>query len=725
MRGTNKADRRLLREKRSTRCCGGWLIGFTIAFFVLFLVLIFTVPSDAVYEYRDNHPSILSVNSRDRRTDCPERYDAELAMCVPRLPIPDPIVEELKDTAIDPCQSFYHHSCGNWIRNHTNEDRAFTYVFRKNRKRIRDIATSPSSGAPYLLYRSCLDTLVHGKHKLETAEEIKHLNDHILSRLHSHKDLPMVFGRLTKYGLTAPFGISIENHPTEPRMIPLIMKTDNFLSTINIEDVIDIGLAEMAQLELLLETLNNFQTPTNIEEEDLSYTQYVKTQFPQDIHNFSSAEEFWKQYFLELGGPNLEHDLLINEQVWIPSADHAYVSHLLNVMETIPIEQWRVYVKYSILYNTHNYMPILPTDSYFRHHGSSKSKHLYVYHRRALDNIQEKHCIQLTNQLLPGMMAKTYMDVFMPNVEETRQRVVTLAEDIRSAYVSLIDSTSWLTVETRQRARDKISNIIIRAVHPNTWETEPFQSRISKTRYVGNLNLIRQYRVQRNLQLWSLYKTTEKSNGRDAVQRFGAPLTTVNAYYSPVTNTITVFAGIVSEPFYHKDYSPVALYATLGMIIGHELSHGMDNSGRLFDANGSLTDWWPVEDVDMFLHRAQCIVREYGPPQGCENVNYGEQTLGEDIADITGITLALNAYESRYGSSATMENRQKFFTIFAQMWAESYDQAHLCNRVDNDVHAVAWFRVDKTLRQLKSFQQAFNCPDGSGMVNKNKCTIYG
>lgn len=711
------------RERRSARCCGGWLIGFTIAFFIIFLLLIFLVPIDSGYEIRENHPSILSLNSKDRRADCPERYDADLAMCVPRLPLPDPIVEELKDTSISPCQSFYHHSCGNWIRNHTNEDRAFTYVFRKNRKRIRDIVTSPTSGAPYLFYRSCLDTLVHGQHRAETLEEIKHLEDHILSRLHSHNDLPMIFARLTKYGLTAPFGITIENHPTEPRMIPLLIKTDNFLSTINIEDIIDIDMFEMAQLELLLEKLGDYHVD-NLSD-NLGYVEYVKTQFQNDIHNFSNAEEFWKQYFLELGGPNFEHELLINEQAWIPSADYAFITHLLNIMETVPIEQWKAYVKYSILYNTHNYMPILPTDSYFRHHDQFSNKHLYVYHRRALDSIQEKHCIQLTNQLLPGMMAKTYMDLFMPNVEETRQRVTTLAEDIRSAYVSLIDSTQWLTRETRVKARDKISNIIIRAVHPNMWETEPFQSRISKTRYVGNLNLIRQYRIQRNLQLWSLYKTTEKSNGRDAVQRFGAPLTTVNAYYSPVTNTITIFAGIVSEPFYHKDYSPVALYATLGMIIGHELSHAMDNSGRLFDAQGSLTDWWPVEDVDMFLHKSQCIIKEYGPPHGCENVNYGEQTLGEDIADITGITLALKALETRYMERLSVRDRQNFFTIFAQMWAESYDQAHLCNRVDNDVHAVAWFRVDKTLRQLKTFRDAFNCPMGSEMVNKNKCIIYG
>jgi endothelin-converting enzyme len=196
-----------------------------------------------------------------------------------------------------------------------------------------------------------------------------------------------------------------------------------------------------------------------------------------------------------------------------------------------------------------------------------------------------------------------------------------------------------------------------------------------------------------------------------------------------VTNTITIFAGIVSDPFYNPGYSPAALYATLGMIIGHELSHAMDNTGRLFDKDGSLIDWWQDHDVSEFERRSQCIVSEYGPPQGCENAQYGIQTLGEDIADITGITLALNAFKRALGpagggAGTQQQQIQTFFTIFAQMWAESFDQSHVCNRVENDEHALAWYRVDKTLRQLTAFQRAFGCTDGDRMVNPNQCIVY-
>ena len=277
-----------------------------------------------------------------------------------------------------------------------------------------------------------------------------------------------------------------------------------------------------------------------------------------------------------------------------------------------------------------------------------------------------------------------------------------------------------MSEETKTKAVKKIEAIIVRAIHPNTWLVESFADRIVIDRYMHNLNLVRRFRVQMNLQMWSMHR---ESSPRDAIQRFGAPLTTVNAFYSGTSNTITVFAGIITEPFYSEHFSDVTLYATIGSIVGHELSHALDNQGRLFDLEGSLVDWWKKSDVDAFNERTQCIIDEFKTPAGCENANYGLQTLGESLADITGLTISYNAYFKNKNRPA--EESRWFYVVFSQLWSNSYDQIHLCNQINSDVHAIASYRVDKSLRQLDSFKKAFRCKSGDKMVNVNKCKIYG
>jgi len=697
---------------------GAWFFWFIfIIFLFTFIALAFIYPADPYYHYQ---PVRTGSNVRTQRTECTsgEEYSEELQLCAPKTNTPIPVLPELYDLSTDVCQSFYQHSCGNWIRNHTNEDRSFTYVYRKNKKHVYDIISNPDSGPVYTFFRSCLDTLVHGKHHFENNVEQKHLLEQTVERLNSHADIPVIFARLARYGYITPFTVSIESHPTKPQMIPLITK-NGFYSI----DEQFLSLKEYAQMEAVVQQLNMWYVEHNSAEE--SFQEYVQTSFQNDVRNFTTFkhDNFWKEYFIELAGPNLEHDLLLNELAWIPDADFGYIQSILDNMKMITLQQWRIYCKYSVMYGTSQFMPVLPHDSYFRSHDYTHHKIRYAEHqlnRRVQDTVQEHHCLALTNVMLPGMLAKQYLHDYMPDHERIRRKVTTIVENVRDQYSLLIRATDWMSPETKQQAVEKIEAIIVRAVHPNVWSTEPFADRLAIDRYMHNLNLVRRYRVQRNLQMWSLY---EETNPRDAIQRFGAPLTTVNAFYASTSNTITIFAGIITEPFYSEQFSDVTLYATLGMIAGHELSHAMDNQGRLFDKEGSLVDWWKESDVESFNERAQCIVDEYVVPGGCENANYGTMTLGEDIADITGLMLAYNAYFAK--KNRPEQEKRWFYTIFSQIWAASFQQEVLCDRVNNDVHAIALYRVDKTLRQMKEFRQAFRCSASDEMVHRNVCRIYG
>lgn len=719
---TKKKKKEVVIRYRNRDCSSGWWFLWLLVFSI-FLLLVFTFSYPRDYNYHYYHPHALSYSAVRGSGDCTlgEHYDAQLRLCAPDN---GPVIKEMYDNTIPPCQSFYHHTCGAWIQNHTNEDRSFTYVYRKNKRQVQEIITTPDQdSAPYLFYRSCIDTLVHGMHRSATLSEIEYLREMILEPLVSLADLPVTFGKMAQYGFTIPFRLEIESHPTEPKMIPLLQKDSLIITAL--PDLDKLQVSVMASL--VQEQLDSFYEAELALDEEMSFEDYILSgAFSHDIVQLNKSDTqsiFWRQFFMQLGGPGFEHDLLFEKEFWIPALDNAYIQRVIE-SDIFTVDQWRAYVEYSIVYHTNQYMPVLHSDSYFREHERLHAKHKIRPHaKRATEVPTQGHCISLTNQLLPGIIAKKYLEDYFYEPEKTRRKITLLVETIRDQYVHLIHHTQWMSEETKKKAEEKIRNIIIRAVHPNIWETEPFQKRIDKQRYVHNLLMIRKYRIERNIELYSLFK---EPNGRDSIQRFGAPLTTVNAFYSPVTNTITVFAGILTEPFYNYEMDDVTLYATVGMIVGHELSHAMDNSGRKFDSDGSFNPmYWQQGDIDTFQELTKCIVTEYGPPQGCENAFYGLQTLGEDIADITGITLAYNALITKH-PHLSLKDKQRFFIVFSQMWAESFDQQHVCARVEGDVHAIARFRVDKTLKQLAEFSTVFQCKKGDAMYKeeKDRCIIY-
>lgn len=691
----------------------GWWIFWLLmlGLFITLIVLLFTHPYPNTPYYHDANPVRHEAMVR-RNCTMGEEMDEVLDMCAPIVNTPIPILGSLMNHSVAVCTSFFHHQVGTWITEHTNENRAFTYVFRRNQKEVHDLIRSPASGAIYRFYRSCLDTLVNGKHEELGQEQLRHVREHIMGALKGHADLPVVFARLAAYGFTSPFMMTIESHPTKSQMVPLI-RFDGFVQS-------ETDLPAVQKLN---------QWYTDVEDDSLgTFVQYVLSdKYPKHMMKMGSLidaapDNFWKLYLRELNGYAMEEDLeLASRDVWVITPN--YISSFLTHMNEIEINDWRDFVDFSITYNSKDFVPHLPSDSYFRkHEWKPIGAGVHVPHRmkrmkRA--DFTDRTCISVTHRLLPGLVGDAFLHHAMPNHMGIKQRVTQVVENVRDAYAALIEATPWMTRETKEQTKQKIQAIIVRTVMPNHWESEPFSARLTPDCYLRNLNMIRRYRALRNFELW-----TKGQPDRDFIQRFSSPLTEVNAFYSPITNTITVFPGILREPFYSDDFSDLAVYATVGMIAGHELSHAMDPNGRMFDLDGNVRHWWSVADEEHFEERVRCIIKEYDAPYGCPNEQYGEQTVGEDMADIVGIKIAYDAYFSRH-LNATKQDKQQFFAIFAQMWAESYDSEHLCRLVEDDEHAIAWFRVDKTLRNLKEFREAYDCHEGDKMVNEKPCVVYG
>lgn len=322
--------------------------------------------------------------------------------------------------------------------------------------------------------------------------------------------------------------------------------------------------------------------------------------------------------------------------------------------------------------------------------------------------VDDRYCVDAVHTLLPGVVSQAYLHTF-DNLDNMRVRVTEMTDNLRATFSTLLRETPWMDTETRNRAIAKIDAIIVRAVHPTHWTVEPFASRITSDRWLRNLVMIRRYRSERNYALWKSRDPLD----RDTIQRFGRPLDTINAFYSPVTNTVTIFAGILTPPFYDANFAAVAMYARVGTIIGHELSHALDNHGRMFDELGNFANWWSPNATGAFEKQSECIVREYTAPKECPQGAYGQQTLGENIADLIGNTLAYRAIHPEG------IDREHFFGSYAQMWCSNYDVKHTCDRVGDDVHALNNLRVDHSLRQLMGFRETYNCQ------YPTRCVLFG
>lgn len=774
--------------------CAGWLLVLLLfAVLITFMVLYWTVPPPSsssslvppafkrMQLLRERNKRLLSkvehhyeparvgLSARElaaianqRRAACKagETYDTDLQMCGPTFYSPLAFDGSIMDHTVPACDSFFHSMCGKWIQQHTNENRAFTYGYRKNMARVSKLITQAPDISPIgKFYSSCLSMAARDDaSKRESTIALKHTMERVLGDLRSHGDLPTVFGRLARLGYTAPFALSIERHPTEPRMLPMLV-FDSFPASLDeghiyqimsqYRDVTNYNILETQQrITSLLKIMREMRVRNTepMEEIDDLYA-YVADRFPSDLVRFDTLKEWnlkgygpvrgWNLYFQALDGQSLRfhHD----QKVWV--IGRSYMHWLLSTgLAAFEVSEWRAFIEFSIIYNGVQFEPSLPNDVYFKQHNQRGPLGAggRLYHRIPRGEnathilTPEERCVRTTHAMIPGLVASGFLETYFgPDREPIRQDVRKLVDRLRQSLMDRIVATPWLNAADKTVMTEKLQSTLVRVAEPDEWEVEPFAPRIEADRYDHNMNLVRMYRVQRNLGLW--HKDMPESMDRNAVAFFAMPLTDTNAYYSGTTNTITILAGLLQPPFYTPSYGEVSKHAILGTIIGHEMSHMFDSHGLYWDKNGSLRARGILSEAGMnaFYNQTDCVILEYGPaPAGCEDINvaYGNSTVGEDLADLTGISLSYDAYfkYTDAGRAAPLGDKQHYHMILAQAFCESYDQAHLCEAVKSDVHAVAEFRIDRSCRNLQSFQDAFGCHDGQAMYKKpeNMCRVY-
>jgi len=385
-------------------------------------------------------------------------------MCVPQDRFPIPAEPLIMDSETRPCDSFFKHACGTWINEHTNENRAFGAVSLANSRAIHEIVTSAPVESPIgTFYKSCVDTVVRGKHLRENTLERDHMRRTILDDFWRIEDLPTVLGRLARVGYTTPFSVTVEKHPIQSSIVPLI-RWDGFEGVD--EDVIAIiftgsganGYLEantkISQFLKVQKELNKHHT--HAEDSITSYTQYLDDgAFHRDLTNMGEltrdASFVWQRFYEEIDGTALGYLAQDTQQVWCP--DRSYVEWFTRSGSTsFTVLEWRAWIEFSILYHTHNYAPDLPDNSYFREHewapvGYRAARNVpHVFKRSVVGTrFTENDCVRMTQHLLPGLVSQAYLEQsFAGSAEQTRLRVQRLGEQIRDHVAKLIDESEWL-----------------------------------------------------------------------------------------------------------------------------------------------------------------------------------------------------------------------------------------------------------------------------------------
>ena len=315
-----------------------------------------------------------------------------------------------------------------------------------------------------------------------------------------------------------------------------------------------------------------------------------------------------------------------------------------------------------------------------------------------------KRGVALVEGSLGEVLGRIYVERHFP--PEAKAKMEVLVHNLIEAYRASITELDWMSEETKQQALDKLDNFTVKIGYPDKWKDYSKLS-ISKTDLLGNVLRSREVEVQR--QLDKLGSEVDRDEWLMTPQ-------TVNAYYNPVANEIVFPAAILQPPFFNFKAEPAVNYGGIGAVIGHEIGHAFDDQGSKFDGQGRLRNWWTDEDRKNFEARTRALIDQYnqycplGKDQPCVN---GELTIGENIGDLGGLSIALKAYRMSLAGRQSpvldgFTGDQRVFIGWAAVWRRLYRDAELLNRLKTDPHAPSEYRTNGVVRNIPAWYEAFS-----------------
>ncbi|MDE2490547.1 MAG: M13 family metallopeptidase [Elusimicrobia bacterium] len=640
------------------------------------------------------------------------------------------------DRSVSPCEDFYQYACGGWMKaNPIPPDQSrwgrFQELAERNKTVLRGILEKASVDDPKRdavdrrigdFYAACMD---EGAADRKGAEPLKPDLDAIAA-LTSAKGLPALLARLHAEGVDAGFSFgSDQDYKDATKVIAVVdqgglglpdrddyLKTDAKSVRLRAEYLWHVaktfGLlgddpktaAAEADVVMRVETALAKDSQDRVTRRDPDNVYHRET--PRELARL--APDFdWNAYFADAGAPRSR---------WMNVVSTGFAAGFSSLAASLPVSDWKAYLRWHAASAASPWLSRDFVDESFDFGG------------RTLTGAKElrprwKRCVDETNRELGFDLGRRYVEKTFGR--EGRARTRRLVAVLHAALKEDLATRDWMTERTRRRALEKLAAIVDKIGYPDKWRD-----------YKG-------VRIERGDLLASIRSANEYETRRE-LNKIGRPVDrrewemtppTVNAYYDPQLNEIVFPAGILQPPFFDRDGDPAANLGAIGVVIGHEMTHGFDDEGRRFDAKGNMRDWWTPEDAARFKEKTQCLVDQYGGYETIPGVKLnGRLTLGENTADNGGVRLATMALASLEKSGAvapTLDGftpEQRLYLGFAQVWCtnETEQIARLLARVDP--HSPPRWRVIGALSNTPEFAKAFSCRPTDPMVRANACRVW-
>ncbi len=624
------------------------------------------------------------------------------------------------DTTIKPGDDFFTYTNGKWLKNNPipadkNSRSSFDELIEKNRHDIREIIEEAAATKDVQagsntekigkFYNSGMDTL---SIEQQGINPLKIFFDKIES-IRSIADVQSVGAFLQSYQISPFFYLfSNQDSKNSTSMIAQCYQAgiglperdyyfNNDESTKKIREKYLIHLTKM--FELLKDESSvagkNAETIMKMETQlaKASFTN-VENQDPQKTYNKVTDEGLnklapdinWKSYFTQVGYPVL-HEV----NIFQPS----FMKELNSMMKTVPVDDWKTFLRWQLINSTAAYL------------GKEFVDQNFDFYNRTLSGQEKmeprwKLVLDLTSNALGESIGQLYVKKYFPPV--AKQKMTDLVMNLKKSLKQRIENLSWMGTQTKEEALAKLDKMGVKVGYPDKWRDYSGLS-ISSQSYV--LNVL-------NSQAFEFRYSMDKVGKPVDPTEWGMTPQTVNAYYNPNRNEIVFPAGILQPPFFNLDADDAINYGAIGMAIGHEMTHGFDNMGRQYDKDGNLRDWWTKEDSKAFEDHSAMLIDQYNHYDVLDStfVN-GKLTLGENIADLGGATVAYNAYKlSLEGKEAPkpidgFTGVQRFFLSYAQVWRNNMRDAELRKRVKTDEHSPSKVRINGVVYNMPEFYAAF------------------
>jgi len=409
------------------------------------------------------------------------------------------------------------------------------------------------------------------------------------------------------------------------------------------------------------------------------------------LTEISSAFD-WSSFFTKIGLPGQEE---------INVGQPEFFKEISKMMTEVPVDDWKAYLEWNVINSSAGYLSSAFVDENFNFYGK-------VMQGQKKNRDRWKRVQGTVSNAMSEAVGQLYVAEYFP--PQAKERMLKLVENLRISLGQRIDNLAWMSDETKAKAREKLSTITVKIGYPDKWRDYSDLKISKEDTYLDN--------IFRSWKFEAAYNFGKINKAVDRTEWFMPPQM-VNAYYNPSMNEIVFPAAILQPPFFYLDADDAVNYGAIGVVIGHEITHGFDDQGCQYDKDGNLNNWWTEEDGKRFEERTKVLINQYDQFVVLDTIHAdGKLTIGENIADLGGLNISYQAFKSASKETASIDGftpDQRFFLAYAHLWASNIRDKEILRLTKEDVHSLGRFRVLGPLRNLPQFHSAFNIKEGDYM----------